>query len=203
MSEGREHILIATPKRQLARGRIERRALLRHAARLAMSVGAAYLVSACAHLPGGGSGCVAREGDCFDVSIADQPAVPLDSRAMLRQYAAAQDAGGRVDLDRTRWRLAAPIAGLLSLRAAPNARGARWFGDSLEAELQIRPLGGQDLATSRSERAVDTVTVQGQSAVVEENVLRDDQLPPGPYLFMVTLRGSGNWDRKYIFAQVR
>jgi hypothetical protein len=164
---------------------------------------AVFFVSACAHLPGGGSACVAREGDCFDLSIADQAAVPLDSRAMLREYAAAQDAGGRYELDSTRWRLAAPIGGLQSLNAAPNARGARWFGDALTVDVLIRPLGGQELATERSHRVVDTVRMQGQSAVVETNVLRDPRLPPGPYLFLVTLRGSGNWDRKIVFVQVR
>jgi hypothetical protein len=164
---------------------------------------AVFFVSACASIPGGGSGCVAREGDCFDVSIADQAVVPLDDRAMLRQYAATQDVGGRVDLDRTKWRLAAPIGGALSLRAAPNARGSRWFGDALKAEVLIRPLGGQELATSPRLRAVDDVRIEGQSAVVQENVLRDSRLPPGPYLLTVTLRGSQNWDRKLVFVQVR
>jgi hypothetical protein len=167
---------------------------------------AALFVSACA-LPGGfpGSGveCVERTGECFDASVADEPTVPLDDQAILRQYAAALDAGGRVDLERTKWRFAAPIHGPLSLSAAPNARGARWFGDSPEGELLIRPLGGQELVTSRRQRAVGDVRIEGRPAVVEENVLRDPKLPPGPYLFIVTLRGSRNWDRKYIFGEVR
>ncbi len=41
---------------------------------------AVFFVSACSTLgrfPGSGVECVEREGDCFDVSIADEPAVPL------------------------------------------------------------------------------------------------------------------------------
>lgn len=153
--------------------------------------------------PLGRESCVSRNGACFDLAINGQPVVPLGSRAALSRYESGLDAAGVADLRSTTWMLQAPIDGKIVMNPSINERGAEWFGENAQAELMFRALTPVKLRMKRELREAEGVRVQGRGVIVEENVLADEKLPPGEYIFIVTARGTRNWDRKHIHAVVK
>ena len=162
-------------------------------------------LTACAGGFGGSSlpPCIERNGSCFDAMINGQQAVALASPEVLKQFEDQLDAAGRADLSDTKWQLAAPISGSIEVQVAVNKLGTDWFGTRGEVETLVRPLGDYEIKTLPTLKATPSVTVGGMPLATASNVIDENKLPPGDYIFIVTLWGSVNWDRKHIFAQVR
>jgi hypothetical protein len=59
-----------------------------------------------------------------------------------------------------------------------------------------------DLKSRQQIAAAEGVTVAGAAPLVVENVLADNQLPPGRYVLIIDLNGRGNWDRMTLYVQV-
>jgi hypothetical protein len=162
------------------------------------------LLSSCSVLhPAAGMECISRDGQCFDATINGQAVTPIRSRAALARFEKGLDAVQLSDLQNTRWELREPVDGLLETSTAINSLGAKWFGAEPEAELLVTSIGTQRLKTAPSLAASENVQVRGKPALVQQNEIVDKRLPAGPYILTLTVRGKGNWDRKYILANVR
>jgi hypothetical protein len=150
---------------------------------------------------GAGDPCLHRNGDCFDAAINGRKIVPL--RSSLTGYESYLNASGKADLKQTRWEIEAPVDGDIALEVAFNEKTGGWFGPTAQAELMVMPLQPTALNVRTGIRQANNVNVEGRPLMVQENVLTDSRLPPGKYIFIITLRGPQNWDRKHIFAIVK
>ena len=166
----------------------------------ASAVLAIVLLNGC--LPGAGlNSCVDRVGKCFDVTVDGQPVVPLS--ASLEKYKSGAPVGRKVDLDRTAWMLAQPVSSQPNPQFAVNQRGGSWFGANPQLEMLVEPLEGQSIIVNRGAALAKSVNAKGKAVITAQNVIAEKTLPPGAYLFTYTLRGTGNWDRKLVFATVK
>jgi hypothetical protein len=140
--------------------------------------------------------CVERQGYCFDATINGQPVIPLQSRALLTPY---QERSHYVS--DTAWQLARPVSGPIDVQAAVNDRGHEWLGPRGTIEISVVPLGDYQLTSTPKLSKRQDVRIGGDAAVVVEQVLDDDKLPSGRYLFRIKASGE-NWDRKTVFVIV-
>jgi len=146
--------------------------------------------------------CLPREGRCFDLQVNGQPAAELSDRQKLKSYERAGDYSRNADLSYTKWQVAAPIRGPLSVIAGFNALSADWLGNKVRPEVMILPLDGQELRAATGGAAAAGVRAEGREILTLQRTLEDDTLPPGAYLLTVTLWGEKNWDRKHVFITV-
>lgn len=144
--------------------------------------------------------CFTRDGVCFDLRINGQPVAALEDRSVLEQYEAGADPATKTDLSRVQWQIEEPISGPIQIQAVYNALGTGWFGEQALPDVLVTPLEGQDLRSRPELETSSEVDDEGRAVQREADVLQDNKLPPGAYLFKVTLRGSENWDRKYILV---
>jgi hypothetical protein len=149
----------------------------------------------------GGPKCfsASRQGHCVVVELNGQRSAKISKKTKkaLKDMGALEYHG-----EEARYEIPAPVRGALDLRADFVPEAASFFGGGGEFEAQVVPLEGQSLDTDRQRAADPTVRVGGSPVVTEENVLRENRLPPGRYLMAVRLRGPANWDRQVVFFQV-
>lgn len=143
--------------------------------------------------------CVDRDGRCMAVTINGQKPVKLskNTKKMLAGMKNARDY-----MTDARYEVSAPVKGELDVKADRSADSKDWFGEGRDFEIMVVPLADVELRTHQQLSTADDVRIGGAAAVTVENVLEGDQLPPGPYLLLVTLRGDSNWDRMTLFLQV-
>lgn len=152
----------------------------------------------------GGSPCVHRTGSCFDMRLSGHPVVPLDSRDSLQLYESDSSHPARRNIvQQVSWRIEQPLDGPLRIEASPNELGKSWFGESTTVDVAITPLTAQQVKVKRQLGAAPSVRVGGTPVAVVRDVLAEDRLPPGDYVFEARLRGPSNWDKKSIFVTVR
>lgn len=97
--------------------------------------------------------------------------------------------------------------GLFPAAARPRRRGvvipgaAALLGANPEVEAFVVPLEGQSLDTESRISADPSVRVGGSAAVRQDDVLRENRLPPGKHLMTVRVRGTGNWDGRLLLFE--
>jgi len=143
--------------------------------------------------------CVDRDGRCMAVTINGQKPVKL-SKSNKKMLAGLKQA--REYFSDTRYEVPAPIKGELDVKADRSADSKDWFGDGRSFETMVVPLSDVELPTHQQLGTAANVQVEGAAPLTVENVLEGRQLPPGPYLLLVTLSGESNWDRMTLFVQV-
>ncbi len=149
--------------------------------------------------------CVGRIGRCFDATIGGNAVTVIGDKARHEQVTReAKEANNRVrDIY---WEVAAPIDGAhaLEVEVRSNAFGLPHVGEpKTDPELMIYPLDDQDLESKRELVAQDSVRINGNAAVTEQNTLTQDTLPKGRYVIAITYRGTQNWDRKQVLIHVK
>jgi hypothetical protein len=148
--------------------------------------------------------CVAREGECFDLSINGVRVVPISStsKSLLARYMSRLRAAEKADLHYTQWETETLISGKLSYNGSANYRGSFWFGaESGLTDPIVIPLDGQDLKFTSS--ITSSAPGDPRGVALLSKSLAQDTLPPGNYIFVIDYSGNDNWDRKHILVKVR
>jgi hypothetical protein len=150
------------------------------------------------------SKCLERDGRCMTVTVNGQAVVKLSKRtkAMLKDMQAAVSYVDGDDMRQTRYEVPLPIRGPLQVTADRSPDSGDWFGEGRTVRTLVRPLEQVDLKSRQQIAAAEGVTVAGAAPLVVENVLADNQLPPGRYVLIIDLNGRGNWDRMTLYVQV-
>jgi hypothetical protein len=140
------------------------------------------------------------------VEINGQPTMKLTGKTkkLLRDIEKAADSAiVSHDVKETRYELAAPIRGTFAVKADMAKGSDSWFGPTIrDVDVMILPLQRVQIDTRREQARDETVRLGGAAAVTEQNVLKENRLPPGDYLMFVTLHGPKNWDRQTLFFRV-
>jgi hypothetical protein len=145
-----------------------------------------------------GCACSGYSGDCFDAKIGQVDVIPLKSKKLLSQYEEVN-----FDVIDTKWQVLEPVSGKIDVQfsvAAPDQQ--KWIGDDPVMDVKIIPLDNQQIDTEIKLVHIDNVRINGRSSTAISRVLKTNEVPPGNYLYKVTLRGRNNWDRKTIFVTV-
>ena len=167
-----------------------------------LTLGFLLLFTACV-LPGAGvSACRDRDGRCFDVKVSGQDVVELSSSRLLQRFKSGAPVGMLADLNKTNWMLVQPVNSQPLPEFSVNEKGASWFGANPKMEMLVEPLEGQSLVMSSHARSAAGVSAKGRPLTTRENIIADKIIPPGAYLFIYTLRGAENWDRKHVLVTV-
>ena len=150
------------------------------------------------------SKCLERDGRCMTVTVNGQTVVKLSKRtkALLKDMQAAVSYVEGDDMRQTRYEVPLPIRGPLQVAADRSADSGDWFGEGRTVRTLVRPLDQVDLKSSRQIAAAEGVSVAGAAPLVVQDVLADNQLPPGRYVLIIDLNGRGNWDRMTLYLQV-
>ena len=88
-----------------------------------------------------------------------------------------------------------PVRGDLEMSFAwlPEATG--YFGPDAETSVHVFPLDGQSLNTRRELSTASSVRAGGSAAITQADVIEDNRLPPGRYVFTARVSGSRRgWD---------
>jgi hypothetical protein len=105
-----------------------------------------------------------------------------------------------------KWQLDHPIKGYdvakIQLIENPNTLKSIGMLKKLDA-LEVIPLQYVDLKTDSRLFKDNSVQVGGRASVSQSDVLKENYLPPGDYIFRLKVHGTRNWDRKEIYVQVR
>lgn len=189
---------------------------LRHAARRALALVSALaalaVAPACAQVPAPSyaSGyfdrapCVDRIGRCFDATIGNKPVqVIADKAEYTKLKALLKELNDNVR--EVYWIVREPVGGKVALDVLtrPNAMGLPHVGEEKEEpDVTVYALDGQDLESESELVAQQSVRVNGQPVVTQQETLTQDFLPPGRYAFAIKYLGRKNWDRKWVFLTV-
>ena len=135
-------------------------------------------------------------GYAFDAMIEDAHVIPLknrDSISALRGY-----------VREVHWQLDKPISGDFTVSVAENEHSAAYIGTLESREsVHIISLSGANLDSHPALETDESVRINGAAAVSKVNVLEENRLPKGDYVFRLKVHGNQNWDRKEIYVQVR
>lgn len=150
------------------------------------------------------SKCLERDGRCMAVTVNGQKAVKVSKRTkgLLKDMAAAVSYVEGHEMRETRYEIPLPIRGPVEITADRSADSGDWFGDGRAFDTKVVPLDQVDLQSTQQVAAADGVSVGGAAPLVVQNVLAGNRLPPARYVFVIDLRGRGNWDRMYLYVQV-
>lgn len=149
--------------------------------------------------------CADRIGRCFDATIGGQPVEVIATREefeRLRAQLRALDGGVRD----VYWTVRRPLgrAAALDVETFANAFGRAHVGEPREeADVTVYALDGQNLESETEHVASPDVRIGGRPAVVQQETLTQDTLPPGRYAFAIKYLGRTNWDRKWVFLSVQ
>ncbi|MET0553368.1 MAG: hypothetical protein ABW221_10045 [Vicinamibacteria bacterium] len=150
------------------------------------------------------SKCLERDGRCMTVTVNGQAVVKLSKRtkAMLKDLQAAVSYVDGDDMRQTRYEVPLPIRGPLQVSAERSPDSGDWFGEGRTVRTLVRPLDQVDLKSRQQIAAAEGVSVAGAAPLFVQDVLTDNQLPPGRYVLIIDLNGRGNWDRMTLYVQV-
>lgn len=148
--------------------------------------------------------CVHRIGRCFDATIGGQRVEVIADKAEFDKLKALLQTLNRNVRD-VHWIVREPVPGAKALDVETRAtvQGLPHVGDEQEEpDVIVYALDGQDL-DSESELVVQqSVRINGQPVVTQQETLTQDSLPPGRYAFAIKYLGRKNWDRKWVFLTV-
>lgn len=148
--------------------------------------------------------CVQRIGRCFDATIGGAPVEVIADQAEFEKLKTLLQTLNRNVRD-VHWIVRQPVAGSLALEVETraNAFGLPHVGDEKEEpDVTVYALDGQDLESKPELVADQSVRVNGQAVVTQQETLTQDFLPPGRYAFAIKYLGQKNWDRKWVFLTV-
>lgn len=148
--------------------------------------------------------CVQRIGRCFDATIGGVPVEVIADQAEFEKLKTLLQTLNRNVRD-VHWIVRQPVAGSLALEVETraNAFGLPHVGDEKEEpDVTVYALDGQDLESKPELVADQSVRVNGQAVVTQQETLTQDFLPPGRYAFAIKYLGQKNWDRKWVFLTV-
>lgn len=144
------------------------------------------------------------DGDCFDVKINGVDVIPLSSERLTEPYQKIPDPGVASDARDAKWQVREPVNSKIDVLFAVNSEnGKAWIGDNPAMNIIVIPLDNQVIKGDYALSRADNVRVEGKAPVTLTKVMKNNELPPGNYLFKVRIRGSNNWDRKTIFVMVK
>jgi hypothetical protein len=147
---------------------------------------------------------VDRIGRCFDATVGGKSVEVIADKAEFdRLKALLQTLNDNVR--DVYWIVREPVAGALALdvETRANPLGLPLVGDEKEEpDVTIYALDGQDLESESELVAQQSVRVNGQPVVTQQETLTQDFLPPGRYAFAIKYLGRRNWDRKWVFLTV-
>lgn len=148
--------------------------------------------------------CVDRIGRCFDATVGGKPVQVIADKAEFEKLNALLiSLNGNVR--DVYWTVREPVLGTLALdvETRPNALGLPLVGEEREEpDVTIYALDGQDLESEPELVAQQSVRINGQPMVTQQDTLTQDFLPPGRYAFAIKYLGRKNWDRKWVFLTV-
>ncbi len=148
--------------------------------------------------------CVDRIGRCFDATVGGKPVQVIADKAEFEKLKALLQSLNDNVRD-VYWIVREPVQGKLALDVLtrPNALGLQLLGEEKEEpDVTVYALDGQDLESESELVAQQSVRVNGQPVVTQQETLTQDFLPPGRYAFAVKYLGRKNWDRKWVFLTV-
>ncbi len=148
--------------------------------------------------------CVDRIGRCFDATIGGKPVVVIGEKAEFDKLK-AQLQSLNDNVRDVYWIVREPVPGkeALDVVTRPNALGLPLVGDEKEEpDVTVYALDGQNLESEPELVANQSVRVNGQPVVTQQETLTQDFLPPGRYAFAIKYLGRKNWDRKWVFLSV-
>jgi hypothetical protein len=148
--------------------------------------------------------CVHRIGRCFDATIGGLPVEVIADQAEFEKLKGLLQTLNRNVRD-VHWIVRRPVAGTsaLDVETRANAHGLPHVGDEREEpDVTVYALDGQDLESEPELVAEQSVRVNGQPVVTQQETLTQDFLPPGRYAFAIKYLGQKNWDRKWVFLTV-
>lgn len=149
--------------------------------------------------------CADRIGRCFGATIGGQPVEVIATREEFERLRAQLRAlnGGVRDVY---WTVRRPLgsAEALDVKTFANDFGRAYVGEPREeADVTVYALDGQDLDSETEHVASPDVRIGGRPAVVQQETLTQDTLPPGRYAFAIKYLGRANWDRKWVLLSVK
>ena len=148
--------------------------------------------------------CVHRIGRCFDATIGGKPVEVIADKAEFEKLKALLQTLNSNVRD-VHWIVREPVLGTLALdvETRANTLGLLLVGDEKEEpDVTVYALDGQDLESESELVAQQSVRVNGQPVVTQQETLTQDFLPPGRYAFAIKYLGRKNWDRKWVFLTV-
>ena len=148
--------------------------------------------------------CVHRIGRCFDATIGGKPVEVIADKAEFEKLKALLQTLNSNVRD-VHWIVREPVPGAQALDVATRATalGLPHVGDEKEEpDVIVYALDGQDLESESELVAQQSVRVNGQPVVTQQETLTQDFLPPGRYAFAIKYLGRKNWDRKWVFLTV-
>ena len=148
--------------------------------------------------------CVHRIGRCFDATIGGKPVEVIADKAEFEKLKALLQTLNSNVRD-VHWIVREPVLGTLALdvETRANTLGLPLVGDEKEEpDVTVYALDGQSLESESELVAQQSVRVNGQPVVTQQETLTQDFLPPGRYAFAIKYLGRKNWDRKWVFLTV-
>ena len=148
--------------------------------------------------------CVDRIGRCFDATIGGKPVEVIANKAEFDKLKALLQPLNSNVRD-VYWVVREPVRGTLALdvETRANTLGLPLVGDEKEEpDVTVYALDGQDLESDSELVAQQSVRVNGQPVMTQQDTLTQDFLPPGRYAFALKYLGRKNWDRKWVFLSV-
>lgn len=148
--------------------------------------------------------CVDRIGRCFDATIGGKTVQVIADKAEFDKLKALL-AELNDNVREVFWIVREPVDGKVALDVLtrPNAMGLPHVGEEKEEpDVTVYGLDGQDLESETEMVAQQSVRVNGQPVVTQQETLTQDFLPPGRYVIAIKYLGRSNWDRKRVFLTV-
>lgn len=148
--------------------------------------------------------CVDRIGRCFDATIGGKAVQVIADKAEYEKLKALL-AELNDNVREVYWIVREPVDGKVALDVLtrPNAMGLAHVGEEKdEPDVTVYGLDGQDLESETEMVAQQSVRVNGQPVVTQQETLTQDFLPPGRYVIAIKYLGRKNWDRKRVFLTV-
>lgn len=148
--------------------------------------------------------CVDRIGRCFDATIGGKAVQVIADKAEYEKLKALL-AELNDNVREVYWIVREPVDGKVALEVLtrPNAMGLAHVGEEKEEpDVTVYGLDGQDLESETEMVAQQSVRVNGQPVVTQQETLTQDFLPPGRYVIAIKYLGRKNWDRKRVFVTV-
>ena len=135
--------------------------------------------------------CVHRIGRCFDATIGGKPVEVIADKAEFEKLKALLQTLNSNVRD-VHWIVREPVLGTLALdvETRANTLGLPLVGDEKEEpDVTVYALDGQDLESESELVAQQSVRVNGQPVVTQQETLTQDFLPPGRYAFAIKYLG--------------
>lgn len=144
-----------------------------------------------------------RAGHCADVRINGQTTAPMSKRTRALLAEDGWDAWMRSKNCKFEYETPLPVAGAIEVDAEWKPEEVEHFGSPARSQIGVKPLDAQVIETSAQLQSSPTVRVNGSAVVTRADVVRDNRLPPGRYLFEIRLYGAkSDWDCQGVFVQV-